>query len=383
MYLEEYTTQFFGFGRWDAPVWFVGTEEAGNPTLEQFERRLRVWAQRGRHSLEDAPTFYPAVGQTHWHGKHAHLEPTWRQLIRMLLVARGHPDTEDALLAHQQDQFGASAGNVCLTELSPTPAPSHRHWPYAKRPDAPEWLRTRAEFMRRILPRRVAMLREKIALHRPRAVVFYFWKPRESAEAIAGGEFESLVSEELLGFQRGGTQYFVTGHPATGYPDTYFQGLGNYFHAKHRELFVAQPPSLLEKAICIAAGAHRWAKRKNGTPYVLHPLRMMCRVNTEDAKVVAVLHDVVEDTHWTLDALRGEGFPEHILHALDCVTKRAGESYDAFVARSASNPLARKVKLADLEDNMNLRELPELTPNDSERMAKYLKAWKRLTASQT
>ena len=107
----------------------------------------------------------------------------------------------------------------------------------------------------------------------------------------------------------------------------------------------------------------------------------MYRVHTEDEKVLAVLHDVVEDTHWTIDGLRREGFPDNILDALDCVTKRAGESYDTFVARSASNPLARKVKLADLEDNMNLRELHELTPKDAERMAKYLKAWQRLRAS--
>ena len=382
MCLQEYTKQFFGFGRWDAPIWFVGTEEAGNPTPEQFDHRLSRWVQRGQRQLEDAPVFYPAVGQTDWHGEHAHLEPTWRQLIRMLRIARGQPDTEDALLAHQQTLFGGLAGSVCLTELSAMPAPSHRKWPYATWPNLPDWLHTRDEFMRRILPTRVATLREKIAIHRPRAVVFHFWKPREPAEATAGGEFQPLISEKLLGFQRGGTQYFVTNHPDGGHPDEYFATLGTYFHANHRQLFAEQAPSLLEKAIRIAADAHRWTKRRNGTPYVLHPLRIMYRVHTEDEKVLAVLHDVVEDTHWTIDGLRREGFPDNILDALDCVTKRAGESYDTFVARSASNPLARKVKLADLEDNMNLRELPELTPKDAERMAKYLKAWQRLRASQ-
>jgi (p)ppGpp synthase/HD superfamily hydrolase len=109
---------------------------------------------------------------------------------------------------------------------------------------------------------------------------------------------------------------------------------------------------------------------------------MMCRLDSESEQVVAVLHDVVEDTHWTLDELKREGFPDHILQALDCVTNRAGEPYEAFTARAASNPIARRVKLADLEDNMNVRELPELTPKDTERMAKYLKAWQRLRAAQ-
>jgi len=137
--------------------------------------------------------------------------------------------------------------------------------------------------------------------------------------------------------------------------------------------------SLLEKAIQIAVAAHSGAKRKNGTPYVLHPLRMMCRLQHESEQIVAVLHDVIEDTHWTLDDLKREGFPDHILAALDCVTKRAGETYEAFIDRAASNPLARSVKLADLEDNMNVAELPTVTPQDSARMAKYRKAWHRLT----
>ncbi|SRR5260221_4875863 len=138
MPLQTYTNQFFGFGRWDAPVWFVGIEEAGNPTPEQLNHRLSVWDQRGRRSLEDAPTFYPAVGQVYWHGDHAHLQRTWRQLIRMLLLARGERDTEVALLACQQNLFGTFSGSVCLTELSPMPAPSHRRWPHA-----PEWLVSR------------------------------------------------------------------------------------------------------------------------------------------------------------------------------------------------------------------------------------------------
>jgi len=101
----------------------------------------------------------------------------------------------------------------------------------------------------------------------------------------------------------------------------------------------------------------------------------------EAEQVLAVLHDVVEDTHWTLEALKHEGFPDHILQALDCVTKRTGESYEVFTARAASNPIARRVKLADFEDNMNVRELPQITPKDTERLAKYLKAWQRLRAA--
>src|SRR5215471_9063502 len=102
---------------------------------------------------------------------------------------------------------------------------------------------------------------------------------------------------------------------------------------------------MLERAIAIAVEAHHGQKRRNGSPYILHPLRVMASVETVPEKVVAELHDVVEDTDWTFDRLRGEGFPESLLEALDCVTKREGEPYEEFVKRSASNPLARRVKL--------------------------------------
>jgi (p)ppGpp synthase/HD superfamily hydrolase len=140
--------------------------------------------------------------------------------------------------------------------------------------------------------------------------------------------------------------------------------------------------TLLEKAISIAVEAHRGQKDKDGAPYILHPLRVMGRVDGESAKMVAVLHDVVEDTSWTFEKLRGEGFPDEILQALEGVTKRQGESYEDFVKRAGNNPVARRVKLADLEDNMDVRRLEKVTQNDSERLAKYISAWRYLRGAQ-
>ncbi len=138
--------------------------------------------------------------------------------------------------------------------------------------------------------------------------------------------------------------------------------------------------SLLDTAIQIAAEAHAGQKQRNGEPYILHPLRVMMRVRTQDEKIVAILHDVLEDTPWTAEQLKARGFPEKILHALDCVTKRHGERYEDFVTRSASDPIAIRVKLADLEDNMDVRRLPELTEKDHTRLNKYLAAHHRVTA---
>ena len=135
---------------------------------------------------------------------------------------------------------------------------------------------------------------------------------------------------------------------------------------------------LLEKAIAIAVEAHQGQRDRYGVPYILHPIRVMCRLEGLTEKTVGILHDVVEDTDWTLKDLEEEGFPRVVLDALDSVTKRKGEDYQDFVKRSARNPVSRKVKLADLEDNMDLRRLRQITDDDKARLQKYITAWKSL-----
>jgi (p)ppGpp synthase/HD superfamily hydrolase len=144
------------------------------------------------------------------------------------------------------------------------------------------------------------------------------------------------------------------------------------------EKFQPARPATLEDAIALAVEAHRGQTEKAGQPYVLHVLRVMFRCETELERILAVLHDVVEDTGRSFEDLRRLGFSEQVLGALDCVTKREGESYEQFVERAASNPIARRVKLADLEDNMDLRRLPAVGEKDAERLGRYVRAWRRL-----
>lgn len=132
--------------------------------------------------------------------------------------------------------------------------------------------------------------------------------------------------------------------------------------------------STLERAIAIAAEKHAGQTDKAGEPYILHPLRVMLRLSTEEERIAAVLHDVVEDCGVTLDDLRAEGFPSAVLRAIDSVTKRKDETYDAFVARAAVDPIGRRVKLADLEDNSDLSRLANPTDRDRERVKKYERA---------
>jgi (p)ppGpp synthase/HD superfamily hydrolase len=136
----------------------------------------------------------------------------------------------------------------------------------------------------------------------------------------------------------------------------------------------------LERALQIAAEAHQGQLDKAGEPYLLHPLRVMLRVTGEPERIVALLHDVVEDSAaWTIDRLRAEGFAEEVVQAVDHLTRREGEAYEALIERAAGHPLARRVKLADLEDNMTLTRLADPGERDRARLERYRRAHTRLS----
>lgn len=132
----------------------------------------------------------------------------------------------------------------------------------------------------------------------------------------------------------------------------------------------------LQRAIEIAIDAHKGTYDKAGNLYILHPMRVMLSLETEDEMIVGVLHDVVEDCPpWSFEALAAEGFSETVIEALKSVTKHSDDrDYMAFIERSKSNPVGRKVKLADINDNLNVNRLHAVTARDAERLSKYLKA---------
>ena len=138
---------------------------------------------------------------------------------------------------------------------------------------------------------------------------------------------------------------------------------------------------MLERAIGIAVEAHKGQLDKGGNPYILHPLRVMMSVDLELEKIVAVLHDVVEDSNWTFEALLAEGFSNEVIEALKSVTKNSdNEDYDSFIQRAMQNPIGRKVKIADLRDNLDVTRIAELGDKDLQRINKYKKALKILSA---
>ena len=138
---------------------------------------------------------------------------------------------------------------------------------------------------------------------------------------------------------------------------------------------------MLDRAIALAVEAHAGHRDAGGQPYVLHPLRVMLRLGGETERVVAVLHDAVESQpdRVSLDRLRREGYPEEVIYAVDRLTRREGESYEAFADRIAPSELARRVKLADLADNLEPARAAQVA-EDVEGLRDRLLAWRRLSA---
>jgi len=135
----------------------------------------------------------------------------------------------------------------------------------------------------------------------------------------------------------------------------------------------------LEQAIAFAALLHEGQQDKAGAPYILHPLRVMGRVEGLDAKRVAVLHDVMEDCGVTRKMLQDKGLPEREIEAIEALSKQDGEhgsddAYMRFIERVAKNQFAKAVKLADLADNMDTSRLGTLTAEDLARAKKYARA---------
>jgi len=149
----------------------------------------------------------------------------------------------------------------------------------------------------------------------------------------------------------------------------------------------------LEKAIKIAVEAHTGQVDKGGNPYILHPLRVMLSLDSEDERIVGVLHDVVEDCEgWTWERLRDQGCSHKIIEALQSVSKTPEEEaeyrslpedeklghYLAFIQRAKANEIGRNVKAADIRDNLDISRIDDITNNDIQRLKRYSKALRLL-----
>lgn len=141
--------------------------------------------------------------------------------------------------------------------------------------------------------------------------------------------------------------------------------------------------TMLANAIAFAAECHKNQFDKGGMPYILHPLKVMYYLNTDDIELmcIAVLHDVIEDCHVTHVHLQNIGMSQRVIDGVVALTKRSKEPLESIMKRIKANPDAIKVKLCDLRHNMDARRLKGIGQKDSERMDKYCKMYYELKFS--
>ena len=130
-------------------------------------------------------------------------------------------------------------------------------------------------------------------------------------------------------------------------------------------------PELLDLAIAIAHQAHAQQVDKAGQPYINHPLKVMAAMDSLETKIVAVLHDAIEDSDLTLDDLRRQGFPPIIIEAIAAITKGEQEAYGDYLARVMHNAIAHQVKIADVTHNLDISRIAHPTERDYQRLEKY------------
>ncbi len=128
---------------------------------------------------------------------------------------------------------------------------------------------------------------------------------------------------------------------------------------------------LTKKAACLAFQAHFGQTDRAGFPYIMHPIHVAEQMTTEDTCVVALLHDVLEDTDVTAEDLRREGFTDAQIEAVKLITHAEGTDYMDYVRGIKKNEIAKTVKLADLAHNMDRTRIRELSEKDEARYRKY------------
>lgn len=135
---------------------------------------------------------------------------------------------------------------------------------------------------------------------------------------------------------------------------------------------------MTKKAIKLMFEKHKDQVDKSGMPYVFHPFHLAEQMDDEETTITALLHDIVEDTDTTFEDLRELGFSDNIINALKLMTHDKNIDYFEYVKNISKNPIARKVKIKDLEHNMDTSRLDEVTDKDLERVKKYKKCYKYL-----
>lgn len=222
--LEAFMSGFYGFGNYHAPYWFIGMEEGGNAEEEDIAKQLDIWNKWGRNELLDVIKYAHEIGFTQWYGDRPILQRTWRNLIRVFLIAEGKPSDNETMRQYQKTIWGTEGGETCIVELLPLPSPDTNLWLYKDISTLP-YLISRNTYREYIVGSRIAHLQNNIMRYQPQAVVCYgsgydsYWKRIANVDAWK-------KSPEGVSYNVSNTTIFVaTKHP-TRSTNEHFHNIG-------------------------------------------------------------------------------------------------------------------------------------------------------------
>jgi hypothetical protein len=231
---KSFASSFWGYGNPSSPLWFVGMEEAGVSSRQQFETRLGAWGGLGKPSFADVAKFHREIGEHElFDAPVVHVQATWRKLIRCFLKSRGIEPNAGRIKEAQKCEWGRSDSDNCLMELFPLPAASVRDWPYADILSGEEF-ESRSQYLEHFGERRTKAMADLIECYQPTAVVFYSSQARYLGfwGAVVGGDaswqFDGVDGVDRFRYQITGDRiYIVVPHPtAFGVTNAVFDRIG-------------------------------------------------------------------------------------------------------------------------------------------------------------
>jgi hypothetical protein len=222
--LEAYIWTRFGYGRYDADLWFIGIEEGGGG-LTEFETGVNVWNNRGRPEIDDVRSYHEQSGMSGFFSDPPVFQKTWDGLIRVSMSSQGLNCSRRSVQEYQMERFAQSKGFEAALELYPLPAKSVKAWVYAEYASQPglKFLDRKSTYRRSVGDKRGESLRERLMRFNPKVVVFYGVTYRKQFEMIAGGSFEQTLIDNVFILQSAATLSVLVLHPAD------FRSSQNYF----------------------------------------------------------------------------------------------------------------------------------------------------------
>jgi hypothetical protein len=228
--INDFIHNFYGYGNLKAKYWFIGMEEGGGNSEEEFNNRIKAWQILGEKALVDVAEYHEIIGINRFFKDPVKIQSTWNKLIRIYLSANGLPHDTNDVRVFQKNLLGRSEQDTSLMELLPLSSPNSNVWLYPKWTDF-QLLKSRDMYRLKMVPLRLHGLKNLIKENQPSVVVFYGLSNEEYWKKIIPVSLIIEKEKDLKYANVENTLFLSIKHPvAKGLTNEYFQQIGEWIH---------------------------------------------------------------------------------------------------------------------------------------------------------